>query len=66
MTVLALAAGALLSMSAAAQTTQYSCEAEKWQLAVSVYGWLPAVNSRVNFPGDNATSMSARSISSGT
>jgi hypothetical protein len=55
MTLLALAAGALFSMSAEAQTTQSSWEAEKWQLAVTVYGWLPAINGKVNFPGDKGS-----------
>ena len=55
MTVLALAAGALFSMSAAAQTTQSSCEAGKWQLAVTSYGWLPTINGNVNFPGDKGS-----------
>ena len=63
MTVLALAASALLSMSAAAQTTQYSCEAENWQISATVYGWLPAINGRVNFPGDRgSTSIHASAI----
>ena len=55
MTVLALAAGTLLSMSAAAQTAQSGWEAGKWQFAGTVYGWLPAINGKVNFPGDNGS-----------
>jgi hypothetical protein len=55
MAVLALAASALLSISAAAQTTQSSCEAEKWQFGVTFYGWLPAINGKVNFPDDKGS-----------
>ena len=63
MTVLALAAGALFSMSAAAQTTRSSWETEKWQLAVTSYSWLPAINGKVNFPGDKgSTSIHASAI----
>jgi hypothetical protein len=55
MTVLALAAGALLPMSAAAQTTQPGGGAEKWQFTATLYGWVPTIDTRVNFPGDRGS-----------
>jgi hypothetical protein len=50
--VFSFAAGALLPMSAAAQSAQPGWEAGKWQFTATVYGWFPTINSKVNFPGD--------------
>jgi hypothetical protein len=50
--VLCAVAGALLPATAAAQSTQKDWEAEKWQFTASVYGWLPTIDSTVNFPDD--------------
>src|SRR5260221_12865940 len=47
-----LPAGALLPMSAAAQSAQPGWEPGKWQFTATVYGWFPAINGKVNFPGD--------------
>src|SRR5262245_60493730 len=55
MTVLALAAGALLPMSAAAQATQSDWGAEKWQFTATLYGWVPTIDQKVNFPGDRGS-----------
>jgi hypothetical protein len=52
MTVVALAAGALLPMSAGAQTTQSGWAAEKWQFTATLYGWVPTIDGRVNFADD--------------
>ncbi len=63
MILLALVTGALLSISAAAQTTQSNQEAEKWQFAVTVYGWLPTINGKVNFPDDRGSTSIHASMS---
>lgn len=55
MTILALAAGALLPMSAAAQTPQSGWGAEKWQFTATIYGWVPTIDTRVNFSGDRGS-----------
>ena len=46
MTILALAAGALLPMSAAAQPPQSGWGAEKWQFTATIYGWGPTIDTR--------------------
>jgi len=55
MAVMALAASALLPMSVAAQTTQSGWGAEKWQFTATLYGWVPAIDQTVNFPGDQGS-----------
>jgi len=55
MAVMALAASALLPMSVAAQTTQSGWGAEKWQFTATLYGWVPAIDQTVNFPGDRGS-----------
>jgi hypothetical protein len=55
MTVMAVAASALLPMSVAAQTTQSGWGAEKWQFTATLYGWVPAIDQTVNFPGDQGS-----------
>jgi len=55
MTVMALAASALLPMSVAAQTTQSDWGAQKWQFTATLYGWVPAIDQTVNFPGDRGS-----------
>ena len=39
-----------------AETAPGSSETDKWQVAVGIYGYLPAINGTVNFPGDTAGS----------
>src|SRR5437016_5957240 len=51
-TALCFASGALLPTSAAAQTAQTDWQPGKWQFTATIYGWFPAINGKVNFPGD--------------
>ena len=52
-TALCFAAAALLPTSAAAQQpAQPGWESTKWQFTANIYGWLPTIDGKVNFPGD--------------
>lgn len=51
-TVLCFAIGALQSTPAAAQAAPSAEESGKWQFTANIYGWFPAINGHVNFPGD--------------
>ena len=55
-TVLALAAGALLPAPAVAQSAQPPWESGKWQFAATIYGWVPTIDGKVNYAGDSRTS----------
>src|SRR5437660_1448694 len=50
--VLCFAIGALLPGSAAGQAAQPAWESGKWQFTATIYGWFPAIDGKVNFPGD--------------
>ncbi len=52
MTTLALAACALLPATAVAQAVPSAWESGKWQFTATLYGWVPAIDQKVNFPGD--------------
>jgi hypothetical protein len=55
MTALCFAGGALLPAPAAAQSAQPGWEPGKWQFTATVYGWLPTIDGRVNFPDDKGS-----------
>jgi hypothetical protein len=54
-TVLCFAIGALLPSSAAGQAPQPGAESGKWQFTATVYGWLPGIDGKVNFPDDKGS-----------
>ncbi len=54
--VLCFAAAAFLSTSAAAQSAQPGWESGKWQFTANIYGLLPVIDGKVNFPGDLGSS----------
>ena len=49
-------AAAQTAPAATAETSSGSSETDKWHLAVGIYGYLPAIDGTVNFPGDAAGS----------
>ncbi len=51
-TALCFAAGALLPTAAAGQTAPPGPDSGKWQFTASIYGWVPVIDSRINFPDD--------------
>ena len=50
------AGGALVSAPTSAQSTPAGGEAEKWQFAATIYGFLPIIDTKVNYPGDLGSS----------
>ena len=63
--VLCFATGMLLPAAAASQTTQPVAESGTWQFTAAIYGWVPTIDTRVNFPGDRGstdTSVSSRDV----
>jgi hypothetical protein len=54
--MLCLVTGALLSTGAAAQAAQPGTDAGAWQFTATIYGWVPTIDGRVNFPGDIGSS----------
>ena len=52
---LAFAAGALLPTVANAQSAQTGGLAEKWMFTATIYGWVPTIDGRVNFPDDRGS-----------
>ena len=52
---LCIAAGALLPSVAGAQSASSSDLAEKWLFTATIYGWVPAIDGTVNFPGDRGS-----------
>jgi len=54
-TFLGLAVGSLVSGGAVAQVTQSSKDAGSWQFTATLYGWVPIIDGKVNFPGDNGS-----------
>jgi len=55
-TVLCVAAGALLPLSAGAQATQAGGESGKWEFAATIYGFIPTIDGKVNYAGDTRSS----------
>jgi len=53
--VLFVAAGALLSTVANAQSAPSGGLAEKWMFTATIYGWVPTIDGKVNFPGDRGS-----------
>jgi len=51
-TAVCFAAGALLPLVAAGQTAPPGPDSGKWQFTASIYGWVPVIDSRINFPDD--------------
>jgi len=63
MTVMAVAASALLPMSVVAQTTQSAGGAEKWQFTATIYGWIPAISMKVpTNPGSVDLSVTSKEV----
>jgi len=54
-TAFCFAAGALLPMAAAGQTAPPGPDSGKWQFTASIYGWVPVIDSRINFPDDRGS-----------
>ena len=54
-TVLCFATGMVLPAAAAGQATQPGAESGTWQFTAAIYGWIPAIDSKVNFPGDTGS-----------
>jgi hypothetical protein len=53
--VLCFAAASLLPAPAAAQSGQSGPEGAKWMFTASIYGWIPAIDGTVRFPGDRGS-----------
>ena len=54
-TVVCFAIGMLLPTAAAGQATQSGAESGTWQFTAAIYGWVPTIDTRVNFPGDRGS-----------
>jgi hypothetical protein len=54
-TVLCLAAGVLLPATVAGQTAQPGQEPGKWQFSASIYGWVPVIDGKINYPDDKGS-----------
>jgi hypothetical protein len=54
-TVLCFAAGALLPATAAGQAAQPAQDSGKWQFTASIYGWVPVIDGRINYPDDKGS-----------
>jgi len=53
--VLSFAVGTFFSATAAAQTPQPAWESGKWHYTASMYGWVPEINGKINFPDDKGS-----------
>jgi len=51
----ALAIGPLVSGVAAAQAARPGTEAGPWQFTATIYGWVPTIDGRANFPNDQGS-----------
>jgi len=54
-TVLCFAIGALLPAAAAGQSAQPDADAGTWQFTAALYGWVPTIDGKVNFPNDKGS-----------
>ena len=54
-TLLGFAVGSLLSGGAVAQGTQSSTDAGPWQFTATLYGWVPTIDGKANFPNDKGS-----------
>ncbi len=54
-TALSFAVGACLSATASAQSPQPAWESGKWHYTASMYGWVPEINGKINFPDDKGS-----------
>jgi hypothetical protein len=54
-TLLGFAIGSLLCGGAVAQGTQSSTDAGPWQFTATIYGWVPIIDGKVNFPEDKGS-----------
>jgi len=55
MSALVFAAVALLPVSVSAQSAPASMDGEKWLVTATIYGWVPTIDGRVNFPDDKGS-----------
>jgi len=56
MAALLVAGGAAVSAPSLAQSAQAGGEAQKWEFAATIYGFLPIITTTVNYPGDLGSS----------
>jgi len=54
-TLIGLAIGSLFPGPAAAQGAPSSTDANSWQFTATLYGWVPIIDGKVNFPGDKGS-----------
>ena len=54
-TVLCFAIGMLLPAVAAGQAAQPSAETGAWQFTATIYGWVPTIDGKANFPDDKGS-----------
>jgi hypothetical protein len=65
MTVLGFAAGAFLPATSAAQSASPGFESEKWMFAATIYGYLPDIGGKLNFPvetGGSSINVDAKTL----
>ena len=55
-TVLCFTGGALVPAPALAQSAPSDWDSGKWQFTGTIYGWVPAINGKVNYAGDTRSS----------
>jgi hypothetical protein len=53
--VLLFVMGALLSAAVGAQSSKPPAEAGTWQFTATLYGWVPTIDGKVNFPNDTGS-----------
>ena len=53
--LLGFAIGSLYSGGAAAQATQSGTDAGPWQFTATIYGWVPIIDGKANFPDDKGS-----------
>lgn len=54
-TLIGLAIGSLVPGAAVAQGAPSSTDAGSWQFTATLYGWVPIIDGKVNFPGDKGS-----------
>jgi len=60
---LCVAVGLLFPPAAAAQAAQSGAQPGPWQFDVTIYGWVPTIDGKVNFPNDNGSTSIHASMS---
>jgi len=52
---LCFALGSIVTAAATAQAAQPSAQTDAWQFNATIYGWVPTIDAKVNFPGDRGS-----------